>query len=257
MTPFILFVVLGYLMGSISSAVIVSRLFSLPDPREEGSKNPGATNVLRLSGKRYAAMVMIADILKGLIPVLLAQVFGATPILVSFVALAAVLGHMYPVFFQFKGGKGVATAIGALLAFNIYIGVLVALTWVLVAHFTRYSSLASMVSIGLAPLYSLLLVQHIGTFPPLFFIALLVLYKHSENIIRLVKGTEHKIKIKRSLLDEMIPDPTPISAHEVLTPIQEKKPAKPKVDKPKAHKVAEVKKPTVKPKKSKTKKEKS
>ena len=129
MTWFILFVTLGYLMGSFCSAVIVCRLFALPNPRQEGSKNPGATNVLRLAGKNYAALVMLADLLKGTIPVLIAKAFDADAVTVSFTALAAVVGHMYPIFFEFKGGKGVATAIGALLGFHFIIGVMVVATW--------------------------------------------------------------------------------------------------------------------------------
>ncbi|KTD38935.1 transmembrane protein [Legionella nautarum] len=201
---FIFFVVLGYLSGSVCSAVIVSRLFSLPDPRISGSQNPGATNVLRLAGKKYAAMVLIADMLKGLLPVLLAKLFDADPITISFTCLAAVLGHMYPVFFGFRGGKGVATAIGALLGLHFILGVMVIATWLLVANFTRYSSLASIISMVLAPLYALLTIGRLDIFPPLFFIALFVLYKHRNNITRLIDGDEPKIKFNRSNLDEEI-----------------------------------------------------
>ncbi|KTC86162.1 MULTISPECIES: glycerol-3-phosphate 1-O-acyltransferase PlsY [Legionella] len=201
---FIFFVALGYLSGSVCSAVIVSRLFSLPDPRISGSQNPGATNVLRLAGKKYAAMVLIADMLKGLLPVLLAKIFDAEPITISFTCLAAVLGHMYPVFFGFHGGKGVATAIGALLGLHFILGVIVIATWLLVANFTRYSSLASIISMALAPLYALLTIGRLDIFPPLFFIALFVLYKHRNNITRLIDGDEPKIKFKRSNLDEEI-----------------------------------------------------
>jgi len=201
---FIFFIALGYLSGSVCSAVIVSRLFSLPDPRISGSQNPGATNVLRLAGKKYAAMVLIADMLKGLFPVLLAKIFDVEPMTISFTCLAAVLGHMYPLFFGFRGGKGVATAIGALLGLHFILGVIVIATWLLVANFTRYSSLASIVSMALAPLYTLITIGRLDVFPPVFFIALFVLYKHRNNITRLIDGEEPKIKFKRSNLDEEI-----------------------------------------------------
>lgn len=201
---FIFLVVLAYLMGSICSAVIVCKACSLPDPRTEGSKNPGATNVLRIAGKQYAAMVMAADLLKGTLPVLIAKILGAEPAIVGFTALAAVIGHMYPVFFDFKGGKGVATAIGALLGFQFLVGILVAATWLLVAKFSRYSSLASITSIGLAPFYSLLLIQRLDIFPPIFIMALLILYKHKDNIIRLIDRKEPKIKLKNNVLDDMM-----------------------------------------------------
>jgi len=201
---FIFFVVLGYVFGSVCSAVIVSQVFSLPDPRISGSRNPGATNVLRLAGKKYAAMVLVADILKGLLPVLLAKAFDVSPITVSFTCLATVLGHMYPAFFGFHGGKGVATAIGALLGLHFILGVMVIATWLLVANFTRYSSLASIVSMVLAPLYALLTIGRLDIFPPLFFIALFILYKHRNNITRLIDGEEPKIQFNRSSLNEEI-----------------------------------------------------
>jgi len=202
-TLFIFLIIFAYLMGSICSAVIVCRIFSLPDPREEGSRNPGATNVMRLAGKRYAALVMVADLLKGTIPVLIAKTLGADPVTVGFTALAAVIGHMYPVFFEFKGGKGVATAIGALLGFYFIIGIMVAATWLIIARLTHYSSLASITSICLAPFYSLLLVNRLDIFPPIFFISLLVLYKHKNNISRLIDGTEPKIKFKHNVIEEL------------------------------------------------------
>ncbi len=169
MTLFIFSVILAYLMGSICSAVIVCRTFSLPDPRLEGSKNPGATNVLRIAGTQYAAYVMVVDVLKGTLPLLIAKALGAEPLTLAFTCLAAVIGHMYPIFFEFKGGKGVATAIGALLGFNIIIGVLVLVTWLLIAKLSRYSSLASIVSITLSPFYALLLTSQPVTFFPLLF----------------------------------------------------------------------------------------
>ncbi|KTD66783.1 transmembrane protein [Legionella steelei] len=204
MILFIFLVVLAYLMGSICSAVIISKTFALPDPRSEGSKNPGATNVLRLAGKKYAALVMVTDLLKGTIPVLIAKALDAEPATVGFTALAAVIGHMYPFFFDFKGGKGVATAIGALLGFHFLVGILVAATWLLVAKFSRYSSLASITAIGFSPFYSLLLIQRLDIFPPIFIMAILVLYKHKENIVRLIDKKEPKIKLKKTVIEEIM-----------------------------------------------------
>ena len=205
----IFLVILAYLMGSICSAVIVCKSCSLPDPRLEGSKNPGATNVLRIAGKKYASLVLFADLLKGTIPVLIAKIFEANPEVIAFVALAAVIGHMYPVFFDFKGGKGVATAIGALLGFQFIVGIMVIATWLIVARFSRYSSLASISAICLAPFYSLLIIGRIDIFPPIFFMALFILIKHRNNIGRLIDGTEPKIKLKQKSVLEVVMDDEP------------------------------------------------
>ncbi len=193
---FLSLAIVAYLVGSICSAVIVCRLFDLPDPRTAGSRNPGATNVLRLAGKQYAIMVLLGDMLKGLLPVLLGKMLGAGPVMLGFVCLAAVLGHIYPIFFGFKGGKGVATAIGALLGLHFILGVVVIATWLLVANFSRYSSLASIISIILAPFYSLFAVRGLDPFLPIFFITLVILYQHRENITRLMDGTEGKINFQ-------------------------------------------------------------
>ena len=190
--------VIGYLLGSICSAVIVSYLFGLPDPRTEGSQNPGATNILRLAGKKYALIVLLIDILKGLLPVLLAQVLNLSPMVAGFTCLAAVMGHMYPVFFHFQGGKGVATAIGGLLGLNFLLGVCVITIWLLVANFTRYSSLASIVAILLSPLLGILMLGTLQVFMPLFIMAIFILYRHKDNISRLVVGEEPKLKFKRN-----------------------------------------------------------
>ncbi|MCW8451721.1 glycerol-3-phosphate 1-O-acyltransferase PlsY [Legionella quinlivanii] len=246
---FVFVVVLGYLSGSVCSAVIVSRIFSLPDPRTEGSQNPGATNVLRLAGKKYAVIVLLCDVLKGLVPVLIAKILHAGPAAISFTCLAAVLGHMYPIFFDFKGGKGVATAIGAFLGLHFVMGVVVIATWLLVANFTRYSSLASIIAILLAPLYALLSLGNLDTFPPLFFIALFVLYKHRDNITRLIDGEEPKLHFGRSNLknmtEEILTETAEFTSHEAaeeavnqapmhdnVTELQPKKPAKKRKPKP-------------------------
>ncbi|MBA2655776.1 MAG: glycerol-3-phosphate 1-O-acyltransferase PlsY [Tatlockia sp.] len=226
---------LGYILGSICSAIVVSRLFSLPDPRTEGSKNPGTTNVLRLAGKKYAIIVLLGDMLKGLIPVLLAKALGAGPLIASLTCLAAVLGHMYPLFFNFKGGKGVATTIGALLGLNLILGVMVIATWLLIANFTRYSSLASLISILMSPIYSLFTIGRFEILGPLCCIALFVLFQHRNNLTRLIDGTEPKMKFSPSLNEE-------VSA--VLTdPTQESEPDEPDLRSPPPNNTRSAKKP--------------
>ena len=194
---FLICITIGYAVGSISSAIIVCRICNLPDPRTEGSLNPGATNVMRLAGKSYGIVVLIADMLKGFLPVLLAQTLDAGAVTVGFTCLAAVIGHMFPVFFEYKGGKGVATAIGAMLGLHLILGVAVMLTWLVIAHFSRYSSLSSMIAIVLAPLYTLFIFGHVDAFIPLLLIAFLILYKHRNNINRLLDGTEPKLNFHK------------------------------------------------------------
>ncbi len=254
MAQFLVFVVLGYLFGSISSAVIASKLFGLPDPRQEGSKNPGATNVLRLSGKKFAAAVMVADLLKGTIPVVIAKFFEADAIVVSFTALAAVVGHMYPVFFGFKGGKGVATAIGALLGLHFILGVIVAATWIIVAKISKYSSLASIISMFLAPIFALAIIGNIEIFPPLMMMTLLILFKHRDNITRLMDGKESKIKLKDNVIAQIMEEPptveqppVPVEITEevhVVTPVKAKPAAKKPAVVKKTTKTTTVKKAT-------------
>lgn len=200
---FCVVVTIGYLSGSVCSAVIVSNIFALPDPRQEGSKNPGATNMLRLAGKKYAIIVLFADLLKGLLPVLLAKLLDASTAAISFTCFAAVMGHMYPIFFGFKGGKGVATALGALLGLHFIMGVAVIATWLLIANFSRYSSLASILSIILAPVYSLIMGSHLDTLPPLIFIAIFILYQHRENVTRLIDGEESKINLRHPEISDV------------------------------------------------------
>lgn len=188
-------VISGYLIGSICSAVIVSRIFSLPDPCQEGSLNPGATNVLRLAGKKYAILVLLADVLKGVLPVLFAKIIGVNTAIVALTGLAAVLGHIFPVFFGFKGGKGVATALGVLFGLNAMLGMAVVIIWLLTATISRYSSLASITSIALSPLLALLISTSL--FIPLGIIAAVVIYKHATNIKRLKNGTEPTINLRK------------------------------------------------------------
>ena len=188
------FVIIAYLLGSISGAIIICRLMGMPDPRTQGSKNPGATNVLRTGSKKAGLMVLAFDMLKGLVAVLLASLFGMEGILLGLVAAAAVVGHVYPVFFGFKGGKGVATALGALLVLSPIVGVLVALTWIIVAALFRFSSLAGIVSTIMAPIYVIFFTD-MGYFMPVLGICLLLLWRHRENFKRLMQGAEKKIAI--------------------------------------------------------------
>jgi glycerol-3-phosphate acyltransferase PlsY len=195
--PGIAAVIAAYLIGSLSFAVIVSRVFGLADPRSYGSKNPGATNVLR-SGHRAAAVLTLAfDALKGYVPVLLALVwgprFGIGEWAVAGVGLAAFLGHLWPVFFRFQGGKGVATAAGVLLAFNPWLGLATLLSWVIIAFFFRYSSLASLVAAAFAPFYQLLIWGVEPNVLAIFAMSLLLVWRHEANIRKLLNGTESRL----------------------------------------------------------------
>jgi glycerol-3-phosphate acyltransferase PlsY len=195
----------AYLIGSLSFAVIVSRAMGLADPRTFGSGNPGATNVLRSGSKKAAVLTLLLDAAKGWLPVVAVASLGAPYGLgtgtVALVGLAAFLGHLYPVFFGFQGGKGVATAAGVLLALQPWLGAATLLTWILIAGFFRYSSLASIVAAVFAPLFYLLGDGRVWTAEPATSLAisamtLLLLWRHRENIRRLVQGTESRIGSK-------------------------------------------------------------
>ena len=191
----IVLVVLGYLCGSLASAVIVCRIMKLPDPRREGSGNPGATNVLRLGGKTAAALTLAGDVLKGTIPVLLAHLLSDSPAVLAATAVAAFIGHLYPVFFQFKGGKGVATAFGAIAALVYPVALFMGAVWVLVAMVTRYASLASISAAVMAPLFTLLFIREPAYVLALTVIAALLVYRHWGNIERLRDGSEPEISL--------------------------------------------------------------
>lgn len=193
---------LAYLLGSLSFAVIVSKGMGLKDPRSYGSKNPGATNVLRSGSKAAAITTLLLDALKGWLPVVLVKWFGGDYGMgdgtVAAVGFAAFLGHLYPVFFQFKGGKGVATAAGVLMGVSWLLGLATLLTWVIVAFFSRYSSLASLAAAVFAPLYYLLGDREAwyvdkAILIAMFAISALLIYRHRENISKLIKGTESKL----------------------------------------------------------------
>jgi glycerol-3-phosphate acyltransferase PlsY len=189
-------VMLGsYCLGSLCSAVIVAQICHLPDPRTEGSRNPGTTNVLRIAGKKYAIIVLLADLLKGLVPVLLLRWLHFAPDYLGYVGLVAVLGHIYPVFFNFKGGKGVATSLGVIFGLSGWLGLAVVATWIAVAWLSRYSSLAGLVALGLAPLYAWGLMLNTHWIIALIALAGIIIYQHQENIARLWQGKESKIKL--------------------------------------------------------------
>lgn len=187
-------IIAAYLLGSVSSAILVCRMLDLPDPRTTGSNNPGATNVLRISNKITAASVLFLDILKGTIPVWSAYFLQLEPLYLGSIGVAACLGHMYPVFFNFQGGKAVATALGTLLPIGLGLGALLIITWVAVAKVTKYSSLAAIVTVSIAPLYVFLL-KPLYVYPTLMLSALII-WRHKDNIVRLFKGTESKISTK-------------------------------------------------------------
>ena len=193
----------AYLIGSLSFAVIVSRAMGLNDPRSYGSGNPGATNVLRSGNKLAAVLTLVFDALKGWLPVFLVQRFGEAHGLgegaMAAVGLAAFLGHLWPVFFRFRGGKGVATAAGVLLALNVWLGLATLLTWILIAVFFRYSSLAAIVAALFAPFYQLLVWGFGPTAAAVAMMGTLLVWRHGANIRKLLAGTESKLGQKAAV----------------------------------------------------------
>lgn len=188
-----LFVVFSYLMGSLSAAIIVCKLMSLPDPRSQGSGNPGATNVLRIGGKRAAAITLLGDLLKGLIPVVLARTLISEPLWLAVIAFAALLGHLFPVFFRFQGGKGVATSFGVLLGLSWPSALIVLGTWLLMAKIFRISSLAALTAALVAPFAMLWFSPHLEFFWMTCVMTLVLLISHRSNVRNLLTGKEGKI----------------------------------------------------------------
>lgn len=189
-------IIFAYFCGSISSAILVCKLAGLPDPRLNGSGNPGATNVLRVGGKAAAVTVLVFDVLKGMLPVWLAWSLGVTPVYLGLTAIAACLGHIYPLFFHFRGGKGVATALGAIAPIGWDLTGLMAGTWILTVLLSGYSSLGAIVSALIAPFY-------VWWFKPQFtfpvsMLSCLILLRHHDNIQRLWRGKEGKIWKKKT-----------------------------------------------------------
>lgn len=191
------FILLAYLLGSISFALVASWIFKLPDPRTYGSRNPGATNVLRSGKKAAAVLTLLGDAGKGWLAVTLAQHFTATSGLggevVAAVALAVLLGHVFPVFLRFEGGKGVATAVGVLLGLNLGMGLLAIATWILVAAIWRISSLAALTAAALAPLYAVFFLGFEVNALAVLIMSLLLIWRHKSNITNLIAGKEARI----------------------------------------------------------------
>ncbi|HXD05991.1 MAG TPA: glycerol-3-phosphate 1-O-acyltransferase PlsY [Burkholderiaceae bacterium] len=202
-------VIAAYLIGSLSFAVIVSRVFGLADPRSYGSKNPGATNVLRSGNKAAAILTLAFDALKGYVPVLLAVIYQTDLSIgestIALIGLAAFVGHLWPVFFRFKGGKGVATAAGVLFALNPWLGAATLLTFAIVVVFFRYVSLASIIAAAFAPFYQLLIWGGGPTAGVVLVMSLLLVWRHSANIRKLMSGTESKLGQK----EKAVPPPVP------------------------------------------------
>ena len=187
-------VVVAYLMGSLSTAIIVCRIMGLPDPRTTGSQNPGATNVLRIGGKRAAAITLAGDAIKGLVPVLIGHAFQQNPSNLGIIGFAAFLGHLLPVFFSFRGGKGVATAFGAILGISWLTGLAVMATWLVMAGVFKISSLAALTAACLAPLYFWLIEPDLPLLITSMLMSGILIFRHRSNIRNLVKGKEDKIR---------------------------------------------------------------
>jgi acyl phosphate:glycerol-3-phosphate acyltransferase len=189
-------ITLAYLVGSISSSIVIARLMQLPDPRSLGSGNPGATNMLRTGSKKAAVLTLIGDLLKGLIPLLIARSLGFDVWVLCLMGLAAIIGHMYPAYYQLRGGKGVATTIGVLLGINWMLAAAWVSVWIMTAKFTGYSSLAALVATALIPLVAYFMNLPISVMYLTGTIVILVFWRHQSNIKNLVNGTESKIGSK-------------------------------------------------------------
>jgi len=188
----IILIVIAYLVGSLSSAVLVAKFFNVPDPRTQGSGNPGATNMLRLAGKLPAIITLLADALKGTLPVFFAVLIDMSGFSLGLIALAAVLGHVFPIFFKFQGGKGVATFFGGLIAISPLTGLVAIIAWIAIVLITRYASLASLLASAVATGCTLFFEP--GAFIPVLLIFVLIAWRHLENIRLLQQGLENKIE---------------------------------------------------------------
>ena len=185
------FLIVSYLLGSISSAIIICKICNLPDPRTKGSGNPGATNVLRIGGKKLAAFVLIFDGLKGAIPVMLAHYFGLNLFELTIILLSAFLGHVFPIYYGFKGGKGVATYLGGLIGLNFFVGLTFSIIWLIVAKVMKISSIAALTATLLSPIYFYFITTHdVRATMVIFLINLFIYFTHRENIRRIMNGEE-------------------------------------------------------------------
>ncbi|MFK7794118.1 MAG: glycerol-3-phosphate 1-O-acyltransferase PlsY [Gammaproteobacteria bacterium] len=190
-------IILAYLAGSISSSILIARLLKLPDPRSLGSGNPGATNMLRTGSKKAAAFTLVGDLLKGLIPLLIARSLGFELFVLCLMGMAATIGHMYPIYYQFRGGKGVATTLGVLLGINWVLAVIWMATWISTAKLTGYSSLAALVATALLPIAAYFMQLQAIVIYLSGAIAMLVIWRHQSNIKNLLNGKESKIGPKK------------------------------------------------------------
>ncbi|MCP4391701.1 MAG: glycerol-3-phosphate 1-O-acyltransferase PlsY [Gammaproteobacteria bacterium] len=186
----LILVCFAYLLGSISSAILLSKIMGFDDPRTGGSNNPGATNVLRIAGKKAAFFTLVGDFLKGLLPVLIAHLLGIDLLLVALAGFAAFVGHCFPVFFRFQGGKGVATAMAATIAFNWIAGAILVATWLLFAKVFKISSLAAIVSFSILPLAIFWLTRDLWVASVFVVLSAILIWRHKSNIQRLIRGTE-------------------------------------------------------------------
>ena len=193
----IILIIAAYLIGSISAAIVVCKIMGLPDPRTQGSGNPGATNVLRVGGKKAAAITLFGDMVKGFLPVLIAKLIGVSDLAFAIIGFAAFIGHLFPVFFNFKGGKGVATMLGVLFGWHWAVGLATALTWLVMAKVFKISSLSALIATLLAPLYIYLIM---GNILPVIISAsimtLILFIRHRSNIHNIFTGKEGKIGSK-------------------------------------------------------------
>ena len=189
-------IIISYIIGSVNSSIVFSKIYKLPDPREYGSKNPGATNILRSGNKILALAIVIFDILKGFLPVVIAYYFIKEDVYVQIIGVIAVIGHIYPIFYKFKGGKGVATSFGAILAFDFILGLICLMTWIITAFLFRYSALSAIVSFTFLPIYTWLSYENYTITSIYLILAIVVIYKHKTNIKNLLNNEETKIGSK-------------------------------------------------------------
>jgi acyl phosphate:glycerol-3-phosphate acyltransferase len=193
---YLILVSLAYLFGSISSAIVLCRIAGYPDPRRQGSGNPGASNILRLYGKKAAAITLAGDLLKGLLPLLIGRALQVPEVILASLGVAAFLGHLYPIFFQFEGGKGVATFIGILYGLAWPAGVAFMLVWIVIAATFRYSSLSALVATALSPVLVFITVSSYAYLTATLLMAGFIFWRHQANIRKLLSGTERKIGSK-------------------------------------------------------------
>ena len=191
--------IFAYLIGSISSAIIVSKIFKVTDPRKIGSGNPGTTNILRYAGKTAAALTLVGDITKGIIPIAIGYKLSFSPGALAFIGLCSLLGHMYPVFYQYKGGKGIATFIGILVALNWVLACCFILTWAATAFLTRYSSLSALLAITVTPIAAYIIEIPTSMLVVLSCCSLIIFIRHKQNLVNLMRGDEKKIGQKANL----------------------------------------------------------